>query len=314
MVKKYAIACGFIGLMTAFSTLAENKTSFTANNIHMDASLGWLSGKAEENYYDTDTGQKDDALEWKIKEAPILKMGISWEPMPWITLNAQGWTTLSSRGSTMDEYYWYTDDHPGWDEWDHHPNSSLNYANEFDVNIKGWVLNMPTYRLGGMVGYQQTRFSWTATGGSYQYYDDGDFEYGDYDFGQRYAGYKQKFTVPYLGIVGMYRYQDVEVNALFKFSPWVKARDNDDYYEYDSTYRNRSNNARYYAATVDIGYYLTPNAKIFTAFTWSKHKEGKGGSLEIDHDDGDATDYTAGDAAGIANKTYSVTAGLKYSF
>ncbi len=28
------------------------------------------------------------------------------------------------------------------------PDTQLNYANEFDLNIKGWLLNEPNYRLG----------------------------------------------------------------------------------------------------------------------------------------------------------------------
>ncbi len=36
-----------------------------------------------------------------------------------------------------------------------HPDTQLNYANEFDLNIKGWLLNEPNYRLGLMAGYQK---------------------------------------------------------------------------------------------------------------------------------------------------------------
>lgn len=312
MKQRYAIACGVASCFTVFA-VAANATYVNADNIKIDAAIGWMNGKSQEMYYDTDSGKKTDQLDWKIQNTPIVKMGISWDAMQWLTLNAQGWTTLASRGTTMDEYFWYNDSLPSWSEWDHHPNSKLNYANEFDINLRGWLLNQPEYRLGGVAGFQQTRFSWTATGGSYQYFDGDQFQYGDYDRGEPISGYKQKFSLPYIGIAGMYRYMNFEVNALFKFSPWVKARDNDDYYYYDSTYRNKANNARYYSASLDMGYYLTPHAKVFTAFSWSKHKEGKGGSLEIDRDGGE-TSYSGGDAAGIANTNYSIAAGLQYNF
>ncbi|MGX8939919.1 omptin family outer membrane protease [Symbiopectobacterium sp. Eva_TO] len=29
-------------------------------------------------------------------------------------------------------------------------------------NKASWVISQPNYRLGGIVGYQQTRYSWTA--------------------------------------------------------------------------------------------------------------------------------------------------------
>ena len=45
----------------------------------------------------------------------------------------------------------------------------LNFANEFDLNIKGWLLNQPDYQLGLMAGYRENRYSFTAKGGSYIY-------------------------------------------------------------------------------------------------------------------------------------------------
>lgn len=42
---------------------------------------------------------------------------------------------------------------------------TLNYANEFDLNLKGWLLQGENYKAGAVLGYQQTRFSWTASGG-----------------------------------------------------------------------------------------------------------------------------------------------------
>ncbi|EJS7855820.1 omptin family outer membrane protease, partial [Salmonella enterica subsp. enterica serovar Kentucky] len=55
------------------------------------------------------------------------------------------------------------------------------------------------------------------------------------------------------------------------------------------------------------------NAKIFAEFAYSKYEEGKGGTQIIDKTSGD-TAYFGGDAAGIANNNYTVTAGLQYRF
>lgn len=312
-MQRYAIACGFICSATIFSAMADHDMHFSSSDFKVDAALGWLEGKSQENYYDTDTGKRTDQLDWKIKQTPILKMGLTWDMMHWLSLNAQGWTTFASRGSKMDEYYWYGDTRTGWSEWDAHPNTHLNHANELDVNMRAWIVNQPNYRLGGMVGYQQTRFSWNSVGGSY-YYDDGDDDwvYGEYD-NAPFAGYNQVFRLPYIGITGMYRYQDIEFNAAFKFSPWAKAHGNDEYYYYENSYRTTVSSMRYYAASVDVGYYLTPHAKVFTALNWSKYKEGRGGYQEIDRDDNE-TDYNSGDANGLSNKHYSVTAGLQYTF
>lgn len=309
MIQRYAIACGLAGLATVFSAMAEHQTP---NRMTFDVALGVLDGKSQENYYDTDTGQLDDQSNWKIKQAPIVKMGMTWDVMPWLSVNAQGWTTFDSRGSSMNEYYWWDSGLNGWSEWDSHPNTRLNYANEFDINLKGWLLNEPQYRLGMMLGYQETRYSWKSTGGNYIYFDGDDWESGDYD-NVAYSGYKQNYKSPYIGIVGMYRYQNVEFNAAFKFSPRVKTHGNNDYYDYDETYRTSSSDGRFYSASLDVGYYLTPHAKVYTAFTWSKYKEARGGYQEIDYDDNDVY-YYGGNVAGVSNKTYNFSVGLQYSF
>lgn len=51
------------------------------------------------------------------------------------------WLDTSNPGTSTDE--------------SKHPNTRLNFANEFDLNIKGWLLNQPDYQLGLMAGYQK---------------------------------------------------------------------------------------------------------------------------------------------------------------
>lgn len=72
----------------------------------------------------------------------------------------------------------------------------------------------------------------------------------------------------------------------------------------------KTENSRYYGASIDAGYYITSNAKIFAEFAYSKYEEGKGGTQIIDKTSGD-TAYFGGDAA---NNNYTVTAGLQYRF
>lgn len=51
---------------------------------------------------------------------------------------------------------WLDTSNPGtWTDESKHPNTRLNFANEFDLNIKGWLLNQPDYQLGLMAGYQK---------------------------------------------------------------------------------------------------------------------------------------------------------------
>ncbi|EMP6174914.1 omptin family outer membrane protease [Citrobacter amalonaticus] len=306
----------FFGVAFTNNILAKNAAvpdvvNFSPDSVIVSTSLGWLGGESKEYVYDTDTGQKMSELNWKINNAAIIKGDISWEPLFWLTLNAKGWTTLASSSSGMDDYDWMDAGQSHWTDWSNSPNTRLNHANEFDVNAKLWLLKSESYKVGGVVGYQQTRFSWTAFGGHYQY-DNGD-EIGDFPSGERAIGYKQKFSMPYLGLAGGYRYRNFELNALFKFSPWVEAKDNDEHYMRDLTFREKTSGSNYYSASMDVGYYITPSAKIFTEFTWSKYSQGKGGSQLIDRVSGES-EYDGGDATGIENKNYSLTAGLQYRF
>ena len=69
----------------------------------------------------------------------------------------------------MDDHDWMNDNQSGWTDHSSHPSTNVNYANEFDLNAKGRVFQNENYKAGVMAGYQETRFSWTATGGSYNY-------------------------------------------------------------------------------------------------------------------------------------------------
>ncbi|CNI45645.1 outer membrane protease [Yersinia frederiksenii] len=306
------------GILVALSAFTAVSPAFADNNINLNSdsiktsiALGFLGGESKEYVYDTDNGQKLSELNWKIKNTAIIKGDISWDAFNWLTLNARGWTSLASSSSGMDDYDWLTPGQSNWSRWSTHPNTQLNHANEFDVNVKGWVLNTPKYRVGTIFGYQKTRFSWAASGGSYSY--DNGARTGNIPPDTPVIAYNQQFSMPYLGLAGMYRYQDFEFNALLKFSPWVTAKDNDEHYARNLTFHDKSNNSRYYSATVDAGYYVTPNAKVYTELSLSKYEEGKGGSEIIDRTTGNKG-YVGGDAAGIENMNYTVSVGMQYRF
>ncbi|NMP27521.1 omptin family outer membrane protease [Rahnella sp. SAP-1] len=310
-MRKYQLIAGLCAVLSVNVAMAKNNISLSADNITMNTSLGWLGGESKEYVYDPEDGRKISQLDWKIKNTAIIKGDISWNALDWLTLNARGWTTLASGSAGMDDYDWSNPGQSHWTDWSTHPRTRLNYANEFDVNIKGWVLAHPYYRLGGVLGYQQTRFSWTAHGGDYQY-DNGNIV-GSFPDNLSVIGYQQTFSAPYIGLVGMYRYRNFEFNALLKFSAWVQAKDNDEHYRRSLTFRENTYRSRYYSVTLDAGYYVTPNAKVFTELSLSQYTQGKGGIHMINQQSGESQ-YLGGDAAGIANKNYSITAGLQYRF
>ncbi|WP_276606025.1 MULTISPECIES: omptin family outer membrane protease [unclassified Escherichia] len=125
-------------------------------------------------------------------------------------------------------------------------------------------------------------------------------------------GYQQKYRVPYLGLTGKYVYQDFDITAQFKFSPWVEARDHDEHYMRDLSFNESASNSNYYSGTINAGYNITSQARVFTELSWTRFSEGRGDSTVHDKVTGDSEHYN--DAAGIQNYNYAIGAGIEYRF
>lgn len=294
-----------------YAALISFQPALSSDHVAISSSIGMLNGKSLETVYDANTGHKESQLEWKIKNLAILKGDISWDAYSFLTLTAQGWTSITSGSGHMDDYDWNIAQQSGWTDHSSHPDTNINYANEYDLNLKGWIFQDNHIKAGIIGGYQETRFSWTATGGTYNY--DNGTDTGTFPAGERGIGYRQQFTMPYIGLTGQYRINDFEFNALFKFSDWVKAHDNDEHYKRSLTFREESTDSRFYGASVDAGYYFTPNAKIFADFTYNKYEEGKGSTQVYDNNTGSVESF-GGESAGISNSNTVMTAGLLYRF
>lgn len=302
-------------VMLSFPAVAD-PDFFTPEKVSTDLSLGMLSGKTKERVYLPEYGgHKASQLDWKYSNAAILKGAINWDLMPRVSIGAAGWTTLGSRGGDMTNTDWLDSDNPKtWTDKSRHPGTRLNFANEFDLNIKGWLLNEPDYRLGLMAGYQESRYSFNATGGTYIYSEDGGFrnETGSLPNGERNIGYKQRFKMPYIGLTGSYRYDKFEFGGALKYSGWVRASDNDEHYQRETTFRGKTKNQNYYSVAVDAGYYVTDNAKVYVEGAWNRIANKKANVSIYDRSDNTAEYSKHG--GGIESYNFTTTAGLKYTF
>lgn len=305
-----------IAFSISFSAVADiDDTAFTPGSFNGDIGLGSLSGKTKERVYDPDFGgHKLSQLDWKYNNAAIIKGSLDWDFIHWISIGASGWTTIASRGGYMDDTDWMDERQ---DEWTHkswHPGTRLNYANEFDFNVKGWLIKEPAYRFGVMAGYQESRYSFKAPDGSYNYTNEetGLMDTGTSSAGIIAIGYKQRFKIPYIGLVGSYRYERFEFGGSFKYSGWVRSSDNDEHYMRDTTFRVNIKDQNFFSLTGNAGYYLTPNAKVYIEGTWNRTTNKKG-SMSVNEYDTGETDSLE-NCAGIENYNFMTTVGLKYSF
>ena len=296
--------CSTLSLIASSAMANTNERSFILGKVSTGMSLGVLNGEAKEYVYNPENGKKVSQLDWKYNNAAVVKGSIDWDIMRWLSVGASGWTTIAGNGGQkMDDYDWLTEGQKQWSHHSWHPDTRLNYANAFDLNVSGWILNQPNYRLGLQAGYQENRYSFTAIGGSYNY--DNGKNVGEMSY-KPTIGYQQHFKTPYIGLIGNYRYKDLEVGGKFRYSNWVNSADKDQHYRMQKTYTSSIDGQEYYALSANIGYYLTSHAKAYIEGNWS-HMVNKKGTLE------DSTS-SVDDAAGIEHKNFMTSIGLMYTF
>lgn len=291
-------------------TLDAYAVDYRLNGLSLSTSIGVLSGKANEYVYNQETGTKLSELNWRIKNAAIINGELNYDALSWLSMNGRGWITLTKNKAAMDDYDWLNPYQDTWTDWSHHENTHLNYANEVDLNLRAWLMQNEHYKLGLAAGYQWSSFSWRAIGGCYQYNNGSNM--GCFPGNELGIGYQQKFRTPYLGLAGKYFINNFEFNAFLKYSNWVSARDHDEHYARNLTFKEYGNNSRYYAATINSGYHVTRSATIFVEASYNHYSNGRADTEVIDNDTGEH--FYENDSAGLSNKNYSVALGLQYLF
>nr|WP_241608545.1 omptin family outer membrane protease [Rosenbergiella australiborealis] len=310
MRKIISVVIGVLGSGFLCGAYASDSRAFNEGNTTVDLGLGTLSGQTKERVYDPSSGHKDSQLNWRFKNAAIIKGGVEWQVLPQISLGASGWATLGKRGGVMNDYDWEDENQSSWTSKSYHPSTELNRANQFDLNMKYWFLNDDGTRLGAMLGYQQTRYRFSAYGGDYNY-NNGQYV-GELPSDLLAITYRQTFKTPYLGLLANYRYQRWEVGGSLKYSAWGKASDLDEHYLTDTTFVSKIDKQTFYSLSLNAGYYLTENAKLYLEGVWSRNLNKKGWSRYDDRDVG--IQDAAYNSAGIENYSLMGSVGLRYTF
>lgn len=274
-------------------------------------------GHGKEYVFSNQYSDTVSQLNWQIKNVPIIKADFTWNISPHLTFNINGWTTLSSKKVTMDDYDWRDpQNRKNLTDWSNHPNTKLNTANKLDLNLTYWLLQKPNYEIGLLAGYEHSMFSWTAQGGNYQY--SLSTAYGDYIPGtammyegkfpdhEQVIGYKQKFKLSYFGLNARYNHHKYEFTAAAKMSPWVKSSTHDEHYLRGLSFVDKADDSSYYSVNLSAGYYLLPHLKLFTEMTWSEYKLAFAKTT--------INDLIVGDDSGISSRYYNIGIGAQYVF
>jgi plasminogen activator len=305
---------GFMVLNLCFAPVIshaapEKETTSSRERFSLNASVGYLSGTSKEFVYDESNGRKVSELDWEIKGAPVLRAEANYQLLQWLDLNARGWVTLSESNGVMNDYDWLNPQQVSWTDWSHHEDTSFRQGNEFDLNVRAWFFQQPSYQFAGMAGYQRTLFSFNAKSGCF-IYNNGE-EIGCFPQNQSIIGYKQVFETPYLGLAGKYRVNAFELNGLVKFSNWVDAQDEDQHYLRHLTFHERGSHFKYYNALINAGYFIKPQIKLFVEGTFSYIPNHAANSEVIDNSTGER-EYAPVGAAGLQNSNYIIALGVQY--
>lgn len=203
----------------------------------------------------------------------------------------------------MDDYDWADAGQSSPTEVSRHRDTTLDFAGAFDVSMKGWVFQGDGWRAGPVIGYQESRFRWTASGGQYRY--NNGLETGSFPAGEKVVGYQQIFRVPYAGLTGQFRHHDIEVNGIIKYSNQARADARDKHYLRALSFRDNITGARYIMAGVDVGYFLTPSVKVYAGYDYNRISGGDGRESAVGHEK-----YRPG----VDNINHTLSLGLLYRF
>lgn len=290
----------------AYQQPVNDAAIYQMDKFSISAGVGYLGGESNEYVYEYD-GSTLSQLNWKIEGASVIKGDMNVDFLPWFSANINGWTTISTNNAQMDDYDWQIAGQSHWSDWSHHADTDLNYANNIDINMRGWLLQNQHIKLGATVGYQVSEFDFLAKGGCYEYAN-GLFT-GCFPMGQPGIGYNQTFDTVYLGAVGKYRKDNFELNATLKYSPWVDANDVDEHYLRGLTFTESGDNSQFTSATLTAGYYFRQHAKLFFEAEYNQYSNGK---ADTTYSDSYGDIYYIPYGAGLGNHNYVLSIGIQY--
>jgi plasminogen activator len=289
---------------------------FRLGSVGVSLGVGLLNGQSQEKVYDVDEGgRKISQLNWDIKQVPTLHLGLSYQPLDWLSLDASGWTQVAKGDGHMKDYDWFDDD-ADWTHRSDHPDTRIKQAWQADVAATAWALKRDELALGVVLGYQRSQFEWEARGGNYLYSSDDGYRdiSGNIPDSLKGITYRQTYETPYVGLVGIYNYRNWTLESRFKHSQWVKARDYDQHHLRDLTFTgNNGNRGRMQSLALGLSYRFHPQFSVKAGVDYQMYGESSGSTRVKDLESGERTHYS-GKSGGQSSRTVLSSLALNYRF
>lgn len=302
----------FMVLPLSFSVAAQPQTAVSPYEVTTGISLGTLSGVAKERVYEPEEGgRKVSQLDWRYRHVAVVQGFMEWQVRSWLSFGAQGWTTLSQNSANMEDFDWLLASQKKWSNHSSHPNTRLNFANQWDLHLTGWLVHQPRWRFGVMGGYRQDRTSFSARGGTFS--NNNGAEIGRFP-NVKAIGYAQRFGIPYVGLTGRYRHENIEAATSLKYSRWGGAQTIDQHYLRSLTFRDSTRQQQSFSLSASVGYYLTQQVKLYLESTWNRTLNKKGDNISVFSNGDIYARASFRNIAGIEQYALLTTAGLVYHF
>ncbi len=274
-------------------------------------SLGLLNGEASELVYDTSDGSKVSELKWQLNNVPMLGIGGSIIPFPWLTVNADVWFNLSSDNSEMDDYDWLISG-MGWSDWSHHDDTSIDHATMIDINAEIPVLKRNKTTVYGIVGYKRDKFEWSARGGTFVYSVYGFRDYtGSFQDGVEVISYEQTYNTPYIGIGFTANLTPITLSGRLIGSTLVDVDDQDHHKLRNLIFDDDFETGNMIGVDLSATYDYTSRLHFIAGFHYQEYGEVKGSTTVTDTTTGAQQTFN-GDAAGADNYVDMFTLSVVY--
>ena len=203
------------------------------------ASAGQISGTCSEKIFDYPHGKKFllSDLKWDYQGASLAGVMASAGIGGRYRVNLGYWSAFAGGSGLMVDRDWVYDDSvtetlvPDDSNWTHesrHPDTSLDGGTMLDLNMSILALRAAPFSLRGILGFKSDSWSWSARGGTYTYSNEAFRDTaGAFGSDEKAIEYKQKYSIPYLGVGGNWstRHFLMDIHLLVSPAIWASSED-----------------------------------------------------------------------------------------
>jgi outer membrane protease len=235
---------------------------------------------------------KMSELEWELDRLWMAGVQGTFGLMNRLRLNAGLWTALNEGDGRMVDRDWayfspsgrltFSPD-PSDDQWTHqsiHPDTSVDGAASFDVNLDLRVFTAGAVSFSGILGYRLDRFRWSSRGGDYVYSTAAPFllrdRIGSFPDGELVIEYEQRYDIPYFGAGLEGNFGRLLLQARLLYSPWAAAWDEDYHVLRDILFAGDFSGGGYLALGLSGSWKLRDSLLAALSFDYQKIDDFKG--------------------------------------